>query len=321
MGSKSPNRIPITTISGFLGAGKTTLVNRILNQVQDRRIVVFVNDFGALNIDYDLVETVEADRISLKNGCVCCTLNQDLVSGIAGFATEPSPPDAIVIEASGISEPRALDTSLETLENAGLARLDARIYVLDADTFPHLDFEDSERIIDHAAVSDLVLLNKLDVASPDTIETLKTVLAEAAPYARMIPSIHSDIALDLVLNFSDSARRSADIPVRAHADDHFKNHAKRFSSCSMELNGVLDRQKFESFARTLPDTSLRAKGFLRFSDAPDQIWMFNLVGHRATLEIASARPSSDTTRLVVIGLADTLDSEVVKSDFQAMCSD
>lgn len=317
---RSRSRIPITTISGFLGAGKTTLVNRILNEAQNRRIIVFVNDFGALNIDYDLVETVEADRISLKNGCVCCTLNQDLVSGIAGFAAEPSPPDAIVIEASGISEPRALDTSLETLENAGLARLDARIYVLDADTFPHLDFDDSERIIDHAAVSDLVLLNKLDLATPDNVKALKTVLAEAAPYARTIPSIHSDIALDLVLNFSERAQRSIDIPDRTHADDHFKNHAKRFASCSMEFKGVLDRHLFESFARTLPDTSLRAKGFLRFSDTPEQTWMFNLVGHRATLEIASVRPSSDTTRLVVIGLSERLDPEAMKAAFQATCA-
>ena len=161
-------RVPLTTVAGFLGAGKTTLVNHMLQEAAGARIVVFVNDFGAINIDYDLIETIETDRISLKNGCVCCSLNGDLIEGVTGFVRDTDAPDAIVIEASGIADPRALDSSLAALEAAGLIRLDARLYVLDAATFQALSYNDQETIIDHTAVSDIVLINKVDLVSAET---------------------------------------------------------------------------------------------------------------------------------------------------------
>ena len=139
------NPVPTYSVGGFLGAGKTTFVNDLLSNTTGQRFVVFVNDFGAINIDYDLIETVEEDRVSLANGCVCCTLNDDLIESIVAFCE--TPPDAFVIEASGVANPKSLEDSLNALEHAGYAFMKRRVYLMDADQFGGLDYADTEDLI------------------------------------------------------------------------------------------------------------------------------------------------------------------------------
>ena len=305
-------RVPLITIGGFLGAGKTTLVNQILGQAAGQRIVVFVNDFGAINIDYDLIQTRDADRISLKNGCVCCSLNDDLVEAVAGFVREPVPPDAIVIEASGIADPRALDSSLAMLEAAGLVRSDAKIYVLDAANFQDLAFEDAETIIDHAAVNDIVLLNKSDLVSRDARGKIHGLLSEAAPYAQLVDTVNCDIAIDMIFGAASTSSRAFALP---RSERPASGHDRKYESWSCEVEGLLDRKKFEVFAMSLPGKCLRAKGIVCFSDNPQEPQVFNLVGYRATLEPKSPTEAPDLIRFVVIGLAESFDSAALEASF------
>lgn len=319
MAERPSERVPLTSVAGFLGAGKTTLVNHILREAAGARIVVFVNDFGAINIDHDLIETIETDRISLKNGCVCCSLNGDLIAGVTGFVRGKNSPDAIVIEASGIADPRALDSSLEALEAAGLIRLDARLYVLDAATFQSLGYDDQETIIDHTAVSDIVLLNKVDLVSAETRQDLTKLLADAAPFAQVVETVGCHVPLDVI---SEPAGRSQKRP-RAIAGDlsaNIADHSKNYASWSYQLDGVLDRQRFEDFAGNLAGRYLRAKGILRFQDAPDRSYSFNLVGYRATLEATKNGAASGPCRIVVIGGVDSMDSrELLRAFSEALC--
>lgn len=315
MTDRGHNRLPVITIGGFLGAGKTTLVNEILRQADGRRIVVFVNDFGAINIDHALVETVEDDRISLKNGCVCCSLNDDLVAGVAGFARSNPAPDAIVIEASGVADPRALVASLNALEAAGLASLDTRIYLLDAVDFSALAFEDAEQIIDHAAASDLVLLNKSDIASPQKIAALRKTLDVSAPYCSLLETIQAQIPLDLV--FEHHPHRP-DIAKSRGKTVSGKDHwgGGRYIQWSAQTEKLLDRQRFNDFARLLPAKCLRAKGTLRFSDNPNSIVLFNLVGHRATLEASKRTTGYPGSQIVAIGEKGKLVAEQIEEAFR-----
>lgn len=308
-------RLPIVTIGGFLGAGKTTLVNHILQTPNQGRTVVFVNDFGAINIDYSQIETVEADRISLKNGCVCCSLNDDFVASVADFARQAEPPNLVVVEASGVADPRALDASLDVLEGAGLTKLDASVYVLDADNFDRFDYEDKEQVIDHAAASDLIILNKTDVATKAQISEIDALLAETAPYSKLLKTSHCAVETKLLLGISSGSdiRSSNTTLPEAHASSL---HSDKYVHWSFETERYLDRAAFDIFAQSLPSICLRAKGFLRFSDQCDTVFIFNLVGHRATLEPAKTPPEGPNSQIIAIGETRTLIPENLSQEFK-----
>lgn len=307
-------RLPIATIGGFLGSGKTSLVNALLSQAEGKRLVVFVNDFGAINIDHALIETVEEDRISLKNGCVCCSLNEDLVSSVSQFADAPQPPDAIIIEASGVADPKALDSSFNMLEASGAAIVDTRVYVLDADGFGGLNYEDSELIIDHAAAADLVLLNKCDLATKEKLRSLQALLEESAPYSGLVQTKHCAIPLKLIL----SGRHHHRVRPREEAyQQRGPGHDKDYMQWSGQTEYPIDRQKFLAFAKHFPKYCLRSKGFLRFSDAPDELICFNLVGVRASYEkLDSSNVLS--SQLVAIGSREKMDDSFFSTGFKTL---
>lgn len=308
------------TIGGFLGAGKTTLVNHILHGRNQGRTVVFVNDFGAINIDYSQIETVEADRISLKNGCVCCSLNDDFVASVADFARQAEPPDLVVVEASGVADPRALDASLDALEGAGLTQLDSRVYVIDADNFHRFDFEETEQIIDHAAASDLIILNKTDVATDQRVADIEKELAEAAPFSNQLKASHCAVDLELLTGLN--TRKQLETQKRKSNGDVHKSasqsgsHSDKYAQWSFETDCALDRTAFDVFAKSLPAICLRAKGFLRFDGIDDTMFVFNLVGHRGTLEPLQKNAKDVKSQIVAIGASGTLVPNDISREFE-----
>ena len=304
--------LPIVTIGGHLGAGKTTLVNHLLTHASGRRIVVFVNDFGDINIDAELIDTVVEDRISLTNGCVCCSLSDDLVTGIAEFTRAPVPPDVIVIEMSGVADPRALDASLATLEAAGAARFDSRLYVVDCDCFSDLDFEDKELVIDGAAASDIVLLNKCDLASPEQLRETTTQMAESCPLSTLVETQNCGLPVELLF-VPGVERRIDDNRSRSPVD-----HRRDYSTWSGSTDAPLLREAFDRFASILVERCIRAKGLVSFSDAPDALFAFHLVGRRATLERLARSPATPATQLVAIGKAGTLDHQELSGIFETL---
>jgi G3E family GTPase len=178
--------IPIISIGGFLGSGKTTLINHLLANPQGRKLAVIVNDIGAVNIDDQLIENANENRIALTNGCICCSLKSDLFDSVRQLCSESLELDAIVIEASGISNPSALITSFKLLESAKLARAETVVYLIDANSFFEMDFEDSENVLDNAPLCDLLVLNKTDVTSDSPRERLIQSLKTVAPDHRII---------------------------------------------------------------------------------------------------------------------------------------
>lgn len=291
--NRIPRAVPLATVGGYLGVGKTTLINQLLTQAEGRRYVVFVNDFGAINIDVELVETRRSDRISFANGCVCCTLNEDFVAAVVDIASGDDPVDGILIEASGVADPRAMEASLRALEAAGYVRLDTALYVIDADQFGALDYISSETVIDHAAASDMVLINKADLVSTAVLDGITETLAVAAPFTTSLATTQCKIATELLFgNLARMQKRPENAVPAPHAE---------FFRWGFDSAAPIRRDSIRPVIEMLQNSFFRVKGFVRFHETPEEWHSINAVGTRAVIKRLAYAPETNST-LVLVGI-------------------
>ncbi|PZX19865.1 G3E family GTPase [Palleronia aestuarii] len=257
-------RVPVTILTGFLGAGKTTLLQRILADPQGMRIGVLVNDFGAINVDADLIAESTGESVSLQNGCVCCSIRDDMIGAIAGLLDREPAPDRIVIEASGVSRPLPIADALDDDALSDRTALDGIFCLIDGEGFGSLDFAATELAIEQAAGSDVVLLNKTDIASEAALAAIEATLAGPIPRLRLIRTIEGDLPRALLF---DTAFDRTDRPSghAAHHHDHgaHHDHDHEFSTWSWSHEGTVDMSRLRSAMRRLPHDVLRVKGILR----------------------------------------------------------
>ncbi len=279
--------MPVTIITGFLGSGKTTLLNQILQNKDNLKIAVLVNEFGDINIDEQLLISVESDMIELGNGCICCTINDGFVNTVYQVLEREEKIDYLVIETTGLADPFPIIMTFLSTELKFLTRLDAIITVVDAAAFDAKHF-DSDAALRQIRYADMVILNKIDLATKDKINELKAFVKDIKPGFRILESEYSRVPLPLILDIglTQTDTYQAEIPEFRRNKSAFNNHLESdgFSFVSFKSARPFELEKFEHFlSQQLPSHVFRAKGILWFQESPAR-HIFQLSGPRYDLQ-------------------------------------
>lgn len=304
------NSLPLTVISGFLGAGKTTLVNRLLKDPGGRRIIVLVNDFGSINIDAELIESRAEDMIGLTNGCACCTVAGDLTGALLRIAQREDPPDAIVLESSGLADPHGI--AQVALANPAI-RLDGVVTLVDCETF--LENAAGERtaalVASQIGAADLVIVNKMDLGLASRTEVMEAIAAAAAN-PEILETTHADVPADVILGIGNP--RSFRFVCQTEGHEH------AFTSWAWDWDAPLDRGRLEQALAALPAGVLRAKGVFRFLQEPAERHVFQQVGARRNWLKQASEEDGAISQLVVIGQAPWFDNAAMERLFEGVAA-
>ncbi len=278
-------------VAGFLGAGKTTVVNRILRQAGGRRIAAVVNDFGAINIDAELIAGAEDGVVSLANGCICCSLEGDLLRTLANLLRRSPRPEAIVIETSGVADPADIVRNLMDPVIWREAPLETVLCVVDAAS-SEADYRDP-LFLSQLRAADIIAVSKIDLVEASAQGDRRRALSQINGRAIVIESEDGDIPLDLVLPEVVTAKARATQPKRPRVE--------RFESFSWTSHEPISLTSFQRVIGRLAPRLARAKGFLATVEQPDRRYLFQFAGGRATLAPFDQDTSTLTeTRIVFI---------------------
>jgi len=309
--------LPVTVLSGFLGAGKTSLLNHVLNNRENMRVAVIVNDMSEINIDARLVDRnasglsrVDEKLVEMTNGCICCTLRDDLLQEVSRLAKE-NRFDYLLIESTGISEPLPVAATFTFEDEAGIslsriARLDTMVTVIDADKFIE-DFqslddlkdrnaelgEDDERtlsdlLIDQVEFANVIVVNKCDLVTREERERLGAILHHLNPEAEIVHATHGKVPLVSILDTRlfnmERAERSAGWLKEINGSHTPETEEYGISSFVYRARRPFHPVRLCSLLEESLTGVLRAKGFLWLASRHDECGLFSIAGNTLSIE-------------------------------------
>lgn len=311
------SRVPFTILTGWLGAGKTTALNRMLSAPHGRRIAVLVNELGRISIDTQLIIGRGGDVLELAGGCVCCKVDtkNDLWDGIGDIVAR-SQPDHVVLETTGIAEPAAILDGLVRVPDAVRDRIMPAgvVCVVDAESGASA-VREREEAREQAAAADRVMLAKLDVASPDAVRATHATLDDIAPHAERASFPHDDAGAIAMTSWVVEPRKlrawNARKPHEHDDDDHGHHHGGQLVAVTFADDSPLVGERVMAVIDSLGSRLVRAKGFVNLAGEARRGFV-ERAGIRTSLELRDEWGDDAARRSEIVLIGDGLDEAALR---------
>ena len=336
----SLEKIPVTILTGFLGAGKTTLIRNLILKNKSKKLAVIINEFGDLGVDGEIVKQCsdetcpEENILELANGCICCTVADDFIPTMKSLLGGQYLPEHILIETSGLALPKPLLKAFEWPEIRSRLTVDSVLAVVDAEAVVNgifapqmsteLEEKQNQTYVEHETplsevfedqinCSDVVLLTKPDLVK-NISDARNIIIKEMERNVPILEVQNGDIGADVILGVNAAAETDLDNR-RSHHDGFDDHEHDDFDTFSITVPKILDVEKFKIVLETLirENEILRIKGFLRVESMPLNL-LVQGVGKRLSVNFTDTKiPAENTGNLVFIGEKGRIDQDVISA--------